>query len=128
MKRRVFDMVTGFGLAVVLAYGCASTNPFPWPYYAPQMPDGCYDQGVLLGKLGTSGWPDRSMSLCKPDPDPSPIPSGDPTPTPAPSPVKLKCMLVFIDDFYSIQADDIKCHADLELCQQGPAPSPTSVK
>lgn len=107
----------GILMGIVTVVGCASTG-FPWLYYNAQMPESCYDQGKLLGKTGSGGWPDLSLSECKPDP----VPSGSPTPG-RPSPVLLKCMTMKADDFYSLRADDEKCHADLQICQQGPMPT-----
>ena len=72
------------------------------------MPEECYDKGQLLGKQGKEGWPDEPLAQCKPD-----------------ETVKLKCMTVKVDDFYSIKADNIKCHQDLISCQQGPLPKPS---
>jgi hypothetical protein len=96
-------------LVIVLA-GCAS---FPWRYYATQMPGECYDKGTLLGKSGSDGWPDRKLSECKPDPDLAPgQPAGK----------KLKCITLFDEDFYSLKADNEKCHKDLAICQAGPKP------
>lgn len=95
--------------------GCATA--FPYRYYATSMPPSCYDLGQLLGKTGSGGWPDASLDQCKPDPD---LPPG--SPSGAPQPVKLKCMTMLVDDFYSLKADDEKCHADLQICQQGPQP------
>lgn len=114
------DLFAGFVLGMVTVAGCATTGSFPWPYYSTQMPGECYQQGTLLGKSGADGWPDLPLSECEPDPLPSPGAS----PSPGPSPVLLKCMTVKVDDFYSIQADDEKCHADLIACQQGAPPSP----
>lgn len=101
----------GVLLGVLTVIACAST--FPWPYYATKMPDSCYDQGSLLGKQGS--WPDLPLADCKPDPQPSPSTSSAPT--------MLKCITVKIDDFYSIKADDEKCHSDLKMCQAGKPPS-----
>lgn len=108
---------SGFFIGVFCVIGCASSPIFPWHYYAPSLPSSCYDQGQLLGKLGSGGWPDLSMDECKPDPAPTPG-----QPQPSASPIQLKCMVMLVDDFYSLQADDEKCHSDLDSCQN-PQPS-----
>lgn len=118
MKNYFAGFLPGFIIGIFTMIGCASSPIFPWNYYNVQMPDGCYDQGKLLGKLGSDGWPDLNLDACKPDPDPTP--GG---PSPAPSPIKLKCMTMLADDFFSLQADDEKCHSDLDACQH-PAPTP----
>ena len=93
----------GYIIGIISIVGCASV--FPWRYYAPQMPDACYDQGKLLGKNTGDGWPDLALDQCKPD-----------------SQIKLKCMVVLVDDFYAMKSDDEKCHADLQACQKPPQP------
>lgn len=115
MKRTIVVALLFYTLGVLTIIGCATA--FPYRYYAAEMPDTCYDQGKLLGKSGKAGWPDLSLKECKPDPTPttSPIP-GDP------KPVRLRCMTLMIDDWYSLKADDEKCHSDLDACLKGPKP------
>lgn len=108
---RYTQFLLGYALGLITLAGCATA--FPWHYFASQMPDSCYEQGKLLGKEGKDGWPDLPLTSCKPDPD-----SADPKI----KPVKLKCITVLVDDFYSLKADDEKCHADLQACQKGPRP------
>lgn len=104
MKRNYTSgILTGLLIAAVMLVGCATV--FPWPYYGPSMPDSCYDQGTLLGKTGSDGWKDLPLSECKPD-----------------AKVKIKCITQKIDDFYSLKADDMKCHKDLQICQKGNPP------
>src|SRR5215469_14150950 len=69
---------SGFIFALVLAAGCAATT---WRYYGEQLPgrtivqadvgeklsDLCYNEGRLLGKEGSDGWPDLPLTECKPD-------------------------------------------------------------
>lgn len=114
-----------YALGLFTAVGCASS--FPWRYYGAHLhsrpiieadvgkdlADLAYAEGTLYGVLGKDGWPDRPLEDCKPDPDPSP--NG---PAPSASPIKLKCMTLFIDDWYSLKADDEKCHSDLDACQK----------
>lgn len=116
MRNPKTAFVSGFFLAILSVVSCATTGTWPWPFYAPSMPVECYDKGQLLGKLGSDGWPDQAMELCKPDPDPDPDPSI--TPTPGPTPVKLKCIVTKIDDFYSAKAAYEKCESDLVACQK----------
>lgn len=118
----------GFILGLLTIAGCATV--FPWRYYNSNIPerkiteqdvgkslsDLAYDEGILLGKSGSGGWPDAPLNQCKPDPLPSPGAS------PSPVPDELKCVTVLVDDFYSLKADDEKCHANLQTCQQGAAP------
>lgn len=109
----------GLFAGLLTVFGCATT--FPWRYYGVQMPDSCYDQGRLLGKAGKNGWSDLTLDQCKPDPDPvTPPKPGDP------KPVKLKCMTILVDEFYSLKADDEKCHSALDSCQRGPKPTVSS--
>lgn len=105
--------VPGFVLGCATIAGCASI--FPYRYYNTQMPPECYDQGRLLGKLGPEGWPDLSLADCKPDPEPSPGSSIVPK--------RQKCTTLLDDDFYSLKADDEKCHEQLKMCQN-PEPMP----
>lgn len=115
MKRTVVVALLFYALGILTIVGCATT--FPWRYYATEMDDTCYDHGKLLGKPGKGGWPDLSLNQCKPDPTPTATP-----PAGAPKPIKLKCMTLLVDDWYSLKADDEKCHSDLVACQQGPKP------
>lgn len=118
------EVFRGFSLGLLMGLltvvGCASAG-FPWRYYNTNMPDSCYDQGKLLGKEGKDGWQDLTLDQCKPDPDPSPGAS------PGPAPVKLKCITVLVDDFYSIKADDLKCHQALQDCQNPPPSAPGKI-
>lgn len=121
---------SGFVIGVICVVGCASS--FPWRYYGAHLHSRpiveadlgkdlaglAYAEGVLYGKLGKDGWPDRPLEDCKPDPDP--VPGG---PSPVASPVKLKCVTLMVDDMYSLKADDQKCHSDLDACQK-PQPTP----
>lgn len=123
-------VLIGFLAAVVGLIGCATA--FPYRYYAEHfqsraivqadvgkdLADLVYQEGILWGKSGSGGWPDVPLNDCKPDPDPTPG-----TPSPVPSPIKLKCITMFDGDFYSLKADDEKCHSDLDACQH-PKPSP----
>lgn len=125
-------VASGFLLGVFTIVGCASAFQFHWPYYNAKLPAReitqadigkdlgglCYDEGILLGKLGADGWPDLPFAECKPDPIPSPGVS------PAPSPVLMKCGTFRLSDVHAVIADDEKCHSDLSACQQGPPPTP----
>lgn len=113
MRYRAF--IGGYGLGLLTISACATA--FPWKYYATDMPTSCYDQGKLLGKSGTGGWPDLTLDQCKPDPEPSPGSS------PITQPVELKCMTMLVADFTELKADDEKCHADLNSCQHGAPPN-----
>lgn len=120
---------SGFFIGAFAVVGCAST--FPWRYYGAHLhsrpiieqdvgkdlADLAYAEGVLYGKTGSNGWPDLPLNDCKPDPDPSPG-----APSPGPSPIKLRCITLMDSDFYSLKADDEKCHSDLDACQH-PTPS-----
>lgn len=102
MSRRELMIAFSFWfLGVFTIVGCASAWKFPYPYYAEQMEPSCYDAGQLLGKSGSQGWPDLSLKECKPDEQ-----------------IKLKCMVVKVDDFYSMKSDDEKTHAALDSCQR----------
>jgi hypothetical protein len=115
---RLWTFMGGWGMGLLTAFGCASSPTFPWKFYTPSMPPTCYDEGQLLGKLGSDGWPDLSLDECKPDPMPSPGAS----PNPGPSPVLDRCMIMNTQDFYAMQAAYLTCQNDLIACQQGPAP------
>jgi hypothetical protein len=93
----------GFILGLLTVAGCASV--FPYKHYGMDIPSECYDKGSLLGKLGKDGWPDLPMTECKPD-----------------LANKMKCQVMIESEFNSLKADDEKCHADLQKCQQGPTP------
>lgn len=103
MKDLFRGYLMGMILAALTVIGCATA--FPWRYYATQMPETCYDAGKLLGKDGSDGWPDTDLNECKPD-----------------KTSRLKCITMLVDDFYSLKADDEKCHNDLKFCQKGAKP------
>lgn len=103
MKEKITVLLIGFALGVTMMVGCSAT--FPYQYYATSMPEECYDKGNLLGKLGKDGWKDQPMTECKPG-----------------ASKKLKCITMFDGDFYSLKADDLKCHSDLQSCQRGSKP------
>lgn len=95
----------GYLLGIISIVGCASV--FPYRYYATQMPESCYDSGMLLGKVGKDGWRDLPLNQCKPD-----------------DTVKLKCVTMIESDFYALKLDNQKCHLDLDSCQRGNPPNP----
>ena len=129
MKTFRSGILVGFFTALILVLGCATQ--FPYRFYNAQIKSRAiteadvgkdlatlaYQEGVLLGKLGSDGWPDRPFADCQPDPIPSPGAS------PAPSPNLMKCTTLATPEFYSLKADDEKCHSDLDVCQHQP-PSP----
>lgn len=102
---KAHSFFTGYLIGVFTIIGCASV--FPYKYYTPSMPDTCYDQGSLLGKLGDKGWPDLPLDECKPD-----------------AVVKAKCIVVIEQDFFALQGAYEKCQSDLTSCQHGPPPAP----
>lgn len=112
---RAKGVIAGYVLGVVTVVGCAN---FPYHYFSTKMPADCYDKGTLLGKADLGGWPDESLSECKPDAEPAPGTS----PSPGPAPILLKCMTMKAPEFYSLKADDEKCHSDLDICQAGKPP------
>lgn len=125
--------MVGFIFGMLALLGCATVS-FPFKYYAAHLPDRkiteadvgkslaeiAYAEGLLFGKEGQDGWPDLALNECKPDPMPSPGAS----PNPGPSPKLLKCMTMMEGEFYQLKGDNEKCHADLQICQHGAAPTP----
>lgn len=108
-------VIAGYLLGIATIVGCASADLFPWPYYKAEMPDSCYDQGKLIAR---KGFQNLDLKECKPDAAPSP------GPIPTLQPVRIRCITVMYDDFYTIKADNEKCHNDLAACQAGPGPKP----
>lgn len=68
--------------------------------------DLAYSEGMLLGKLGSDGWPDLPLSDCKPD-----------------ATNKMKCATMMLPEFYRLKDDDEKCHERLQACENPPPSS-----
>lgn len=92
-------------LGIVIGFALAACAGFRYRYYAPSLPDSCYDQGKLIGKDGKDGWPDLAFSECKPRDG-----------------VHPKCVVQLDGEFFSMKRDLIECRQALIDCQRGPKP------
>jgi hypothetical protein len=91
---------------------CATT----WKYYGEllsdrvltpddvgkKLSDLCYDEGKLLGKQGSDGWPDLPLDECKPD-----------------QAIAGKCVVQTTDVYRALEKDDEDCHIQLSDCEKG---------
>lgn len=82
---------------------CATTS---YRYYGLTLENNCYQQGTLLGKQASNGWPDIPLETCKPD-----------------AASNGKCIIQLTDEFFRKDADLKNCVAALDTCQRGQKPS-----
>ena len=88
----------GMLMGLMLVFGCAGVV---YKYYTlDQIPDGCYQGGKLLGKLGTGGWPDLSFQDCKPTADD-----------------KAPCIVEFLVEHDRKELELLQCGQKLSYCE-----------
>jgi hypothetical protein len=87
----------GATISMISLISCASVT---YKYYGLTVPDTCYAEGSLLGKLGASGWQDLPFSECEPD-----------------ASLKGKCVVELASDHFAKETALEQCQSDLKNCQ-----------
>ncbi len=88
----------GFFACAFMFVACATV--FPYQRFGMQLPENCYEQGVLLG-WEEDGSEDKPMSLCRPDDQ-----------------AVGKCLIFQQQEFSRLKADYIDLEVRLKECEK----------